>query len=309
MGQSYLCPTTLRVDPSPDRKESMFGYIYKKDAAAIAVILALCLGVGSFFDYQISSALFNIGSMYGRLIEAAGELPFELTASVAGVMLVRSARPDSKTSKWLAVLGILVNVGLTGYEIVSSLRVGGKLIAVQLVLTFVLVIAANLVVYRLTRTTEPDELTRWALMVLVVWVAQAIILNVIVKPLWSRPRMRVIEVTQGLEFQPWWVIGNPDKWAYIAAGVVKDGFKSFASGHTAHAAIGLMLAGLPAAAFKEKPSRRRMAFWTAAAVAALVAFGRIVIGAHFLSDVSCGFALVLALECLAARIAYPNGVQ
>ena len=182
----------------------MFGYIYKKDAAAIAVVLCLCLGVGSFFDYQISSALFNIGSMYGRFIEAAGELPFELTASVAGVMLVRAARPDSKGSKWLAVLGILVNVGLAGYEIISSLRVGGKLVAVQLVMTFVLVIAANLVVYRLTRTTDSDELTRWALMVLAVWVAQAIILNVIVKPLWSRPRMRVIEVTQGLEFQPWW---------------------------------------------------------------------------------------------------------
>ena len=282
----------------------MFGYIYKKDVAIIAVVLCLCLGVGSFFDYQISSALFNIGSMYGRFIEAAGELPFELTASVAGVMLVRAVRPDSRGSKWLAVLGILVNVGLAGYEIVSSLRVGGKLIAVQLVLTFALVI-----VYRLTRATEPDELTRWALMVLAVWVAQAIILNVIVKPLWSRPRMRVIEVTPGLNFQPWWVIGNPDKWSYIAAGVIKDGFKSFASGHTAHAAIGLMLAGLPAVAFKEKPSRRRVVFWTAAVVAALVAFGRIVIGAHFLSDVSCGFALVLALECLAAHIAYPHGVQ
>ena len=95
-------------------------------------------------------------------------------------------------------------------------------------------------------------------MVLAVWVAQAIILNVIVKPLWSRPRMRVIEVTPGLNFQPWWVIGNPDKWTYIAAGVIKDGFKSFASGHTAHAAIGLMLAGLPAAAFKEN---RRAAAW------------------------------------------------
>ena len=70
-----------------------------------------------------------------------------------------------------------------------------------------------------------------------------------------------------------------------------------------------MLAGLPAAAFKEKPSRRRAVFWVAAAVAAFVAFGRIVIGAHFLSDVSCGFALVLALKCLAARIAYPGGVQ
>ena len=253
---------------------------------------ALCLGVGSFFDYQISSALFNIGSMYGRFVEAAGELPFELTASIAGVMLVRAVRPDSKVSKWLAALGILVNVGLARLrDRFVPQRVGGKLIAFQLVLTFVLVIAANLIAYRLTRTTEPDELTRWALMVLAVWVAQAIILNVIVKPLWSRPRMRVIEVTPGLDFQPWWVIGNPDKWSYIAAGVIKDGFKSFASGHTAHAAIGLMLAGLPAAAFEERPSRRRVVFWAAAVVAALVAFGRIVIGAHFLTDVSCGFAL------------------
>ena len=194
--------------------------------------------------------------------------------------------------------GILINVGLLGYEIVGSQRVGGKLIAAQLVLTFVLIIAANLIAYRLTRDTDPDELTRWALMVLAVWVAQAIILNVIVKPLWSRPRMRVIEVTPGLNFQPWWVIGNPDKWTYIAAGVIKDGFKSFASGHTAHAAIGLMLAGLPAAAFAEKPSRRRVIFWAAAVVAALVAFGRIVIGAHFLSDVSCGFAWCWHLSAL-----------
>ena len=59
----------------------------------------------------------------------AGELPFELTAGIAGVMLVRAVRPDSRGSKWLAVLGILVNIGLAGYEIVSSLRVGGKLIA------------------------------------------------------------------------------------------------------------------------------------------------------------------------------------
>lgn len=287
----------------------MFGYIYKKDVAIVAVILAFCLLVGSFFDYQISSALFSSSSLFGRFVEAAGELPFELTASVAGVMLVRSAHPDSKASKWLAALGILINVGLVGYEIIGSLRVGGKLIAFQLVLTFTLVIAANVIAYRFTRDTDPDDLTRWALMVLAVWAAQAIILNVIVKPLWSRPRMRVIEVTPGLNFQPWWVIGNPDKWSYIAAGVIKDGFKSFASGHTAHAAIGLMLAGLPAAAFTEKPSRRREVFWAASLVAALVAFGRIVIGAHFLTDVSCGFALVLALECLAARIAYPNGVQ
>ena len=103
----------------------MFGYIYKKDVAIIAVVLCLCLGVGSFFDYQISSALFNIGSMYGRFIEAAGELPFELTASVAGVMLVRAVRSDSKASKWLAALGVLDQRGsgrLRDYRIAARRR-------------------------------------------------------------------------------------------------------------------------------------------------------------------------------------------
>ena len=41
----------------------MFGYIYKKDVAIIADVLCLCLGVGSFFDYHISSALYTIGNI------------------------------------------------------------------------------------------------------------------------------------------------------------------------------------------------------------------------------------------------------
>ena len=99
----------------------MFGYIYKKDVAIIAVVLCLCLGVGSFFDYQISSALFNIGSMYGRFVEAAGELPFELTASIAGVMLVRSVRPDSRGEQVARRAGRSRSTcGLVGYEIVSD---------------------------------------------------------------------------------------------------------------------------------------------------------------------------------------------
>ena len=69
----------------------MFGYIDKKDAAVIAVILCLCLLTGTFFDYQISSALFNSSSLFGRFVEAAGELPFEVTASIASIMLVRCA--------------------------------------------------------------------------------------------------------------------------------------------------------------------------------------------------------------------------
>ena len=287
----------------------MFGYIHKRDAVALALLLAACLCLGSVFDYQISCALFDPANLYGRVIEAMGELPFELCASAAGVMLVRSA-DRSRAAGWIqAVLGVLIAAAVVAYEVHGALRVEGRLALVAGLVSLTLIVVGNIAIFSATRGASPAELRRWAVMVLAVWVVQAIVLNLVVKPLWSRPRMRVIAVTPGLEFQPWWQIGHPEKAVFIAAGVIKDGFKSFASGHTAHAAIGLMLAGLPARALDERPRRRRLVFWAAVALTAAVALGRIIAGAHFLSDVTCGFALTFAAECLFARLVRPCGVQ
>lgn len=304
----------------------MFGYIQKRDTAVLAVLLAACLCLGSAFDYQVSCALIDPTSLYGRAIEAMGELPFELAASVAGVMLVRVAGERGRggrdgrglafprgrghgRDRARAVLGVLLNIALLAYEVIAVVRAGGKLVILLSALSIAATVAVNVLVYRATREAARDDLLRWAVMVIAVCAAQMIILNVLVKPLWSRPRMRVIAVTPGLEFQPWWVVGHPHAAEFIASGVIRDGFCSFASGHTAHAATGLMFAALPAAGLCGHPRRRRLVFWAAVAVTVLVALGRIIAGAHFLSDVTCGFALMFALECLAARIAYPHGVQ
>lgn len=287
----------------------MLGYFNKKDVVALFAVLTLCLATGSVFDYQISLALFDPANLFGRTVEAMGELPFEIVASVAGVMLVRGTDRARRATWWLAVVGVVLNAVLAGYEVVGALRNDGLLVPVVAVASILLTVAANVVVYRLTREASRVELLRWAAMAIAACAAQLIILNAVIKPIWSRPRMRVIAVTPGLEFQPWWVIGHPGRDSFIAAGVIKDGFKSFASGHTANAAAGLMLAALPARALRENPSRRRTVFWAAAAVAAAVALGRIIAGAHFLSDVTCGFAIMFALECIASRIAYPAGVQ
>ena len=287
----------------------MLGYIRKCDAVALALLLAVSLCLGSAFDYRISCALFDPANLYGRVIEVAGELPFELCASAAGVMLVRAADRGRATGWAQSVLGALIVAAIVAYEAHGALRVEAQLALVAGLASLVLIVVGNIAIFRVTRDASPVELRRWAVMVLAVWVVQAIVLNLVVKPLWSRPRMRVIAVTPGLEFQPWWQIGHPSKESFIAAGVVKDGFKSFASGHTAHAAIGLTLAGLPAAGLKREPSRRRVVFWAAVALTAAVALGRIIAGAHFLSDVTCGFALTFAAECLLARLVRPHGVQ
>lgn len=311
----------------------MLGYIDRRDAALLGVLLAVCLCLGSAFDYRLSCALFDPASLFGRTVEAVGELPFELAASAAGVMLVRVARagrlgdrgrggdcdsdggralngPHNRGGRCaLVALGVLLNVALLAYEVIAVVRAGGRLVVVLSALSIAATVAMNVLVYRMTRDAAPAELLRWAAMVLAVCAVQMVVLNLAVKPVWSRPRMRVIAATPGLEFQPWWVIGQPHAAEFIASGVIKDGFRSFASGHTAHAATGLMFAALPAAVLKRAPRRRRLIFWTAVAVTAVVALGRIVAGAHFLSDVTCGFALMFALELLGARIAYPRGVQ
>lgn len=312
-----------------NRKEDMLGYIDKRDAALLGMLLAVCLCLGSAFDYQFSCALFDPANLFGRTVEAMGELPFELAASVAGVLFVRVARggapgddrdgddgirapggPRGRCGRYaLAALGVLLNVALLAYEVIAVVRAGGKLVVALSVLSIAVTVAVNVLVRRATCDAAPTELLRWAVMVIAVCAVQFAVLNLVVKPVWSRPRMRVIAATPGLEFQPWWVIGQPRAAEFIASGVIRDGFRSFASGHTAHAATGLMFAALPAAGLKRDPRRRRLVFWVAVAVTAVVALGRIVAGAHFLSDVTCGFALMFALELLGARIAYPRGVQ
>ena len=77
----------------------------------------------------------------------------------------------------------------------------------------------------------------------------------------------------------------------ISLGLGEEVFKSFPSGHTASAAMIFTIASLPVFLGFEgkKYLKYRIALWSvAAAFTLIVAVSRLIMGAHYLSDVSAG---------------------
>ena len=115
----------------------------------------------------------------------------------------------------------------------------------------------------------------------------------LIKDNMHRPRYRLISTTDEVAFHNWW---QPcTKYNELKDSYPHDNFKSFPSGHTAETAILLVgITFLPLA--DEKYERYQLpVFYAGCGLVLLVAIARILAAAHFLSDVSMGATIMLAL--------------
>lgn len=108
------------------------------------------------------------------------------------------------------------------------------------------------------------------------------------------------------DFTRWYVAGGqPDKEWMRATFGTSDAFKSFPSGHTRGAAATFYLATLGAVLGLSK--KKQIALWVFAVVfTGLVALSRIMVGAHFFSDVLIG-GTVGFLCCVLSKEFFVNG--
>ena len=88
-------------------------------------------------------------------------------------------------------------------------------------------------------------------------------------------------------FQPWYIMGSEMKDKLMALGIAAEEFKSFPSGHTACAITALVFSTLPLIADKKSPLSK-IIFIFGFIFAVIVGFSRLIMGAHFLTDVTMG---------------------
>lgn len=117
----------------------------------------------------------------------------------------------------------------------------------------------------------------------------------LLKPIFSRLRYRAMVATNDTTFSGFlnWFQINPNNTlteAQISANLSKDIFKSFPSGHTAAATSILSLLSLPFL-FNQSKTTKILIYTLCPLFVVTVAFARIVMGAHFLSDVA--FAMII----------------
>lgn len=137
-------------------------------------------------------------------------------------------------------------------------------------------------------------------------IGMMIVINVIKIP-WGRPRMRLLLATGNESyFQPWWKLGGSLKAKLIAEGVASDEFRSFPSGHTGCAACAMLAILLPTVC-KRLRGKERLCLIVGAVWTAVVAFSRLMMGAHFLTDVTAATAITLGIAWLGIWLCYFNG--
>lgn len=280
----------------------MLSQDFKKKCLIVVVTLLAMLGVGSFFDFQISSALYDPNNVYGIFFASFGQVPAMLCWSFGGVILVRLAKDKNIFIKILAFVGcalfnLLALAALTfdPYQYIKVLP-----IAVCFVIALIIAGVSNYAFYKATENTSKEDLKKLCIVLIGAMLLSNIIVNIVKVP-WSRPRMRMIAEQPLASFQPWWVIGCEAREALMALGVASEEFKSFPSGHACCAACMMLLCVLPLVSEKMK-GKENILFAIGFGFPLLVALARIIAGAHFLTDVTVGMTVTFIVEFILVYI-------
>lgn len=268
----------------------------KKERICVFGIGLALLAFFTFTDLQISQLVFT-KNLYGRVFEVVGELPFLFLSATAACLLFRfRAKPNRVAGVLLgmlsAVLAILI-AGMGGFMTVNYLadNMGRDLPGFLAALSGMAILAPAVLLAWSVPEERGREAVTYAIIAIVYFVAVLVVMNGL-KSIWGRMRMR--EMTDPLaQFTPWYVING-------RAGEFNK-YASFPSGHTMNSAAVILLSllpmFLPSLQGKEKRLRAAAYVWIV-----LVGSSRVVMGAHFASDVTVGALLSLALFDVISRL-------
>lgn len=249
-----------------DKKISLISHTIVLSIAAALLIVA------SFYDLAINHALSNSESVYGLLFVSLGEFPAYIILPMCGVIwfyadlgikdkrLLIVARVASAILVWL---GFFI-WGAMGSRITESPKVIELSALYSILFAFFTLLLGKYLKINFTKYV------RFAVFALFVMLVSLVVIRLI-KIGWGRMRYRdMLKVGDFTGFTPW----------YIPNGY--NGNTSFPSGHTASACNIFIFVVL----FNGK--RRYIANGVALLFVVLTMFSRIVVNAHFLSDVLIG---------------------
>lgn len=271
-------------------------------------LCAILLVIFAFYDLPIMQALYNPYNVFGRLGELVGEAPTQLLGVITGFIIFRCRDKSTKARNIVfAIVGLFLALFFAGYgggqihlylhsELAHYSFQPGIWFAVVIALVYLLVGAA---IAFLLPISNPREAFTFAFFFLIFYVSTIVVMNVL-KFFWARPRWRFLVKEYGdgaaTYFQPWYVWGF--RWHF------SDSYASFPSGHTMNALCWICLTG--ASSFLDKLKGKE---WVVRLIvyvwAALVAFSRTFMGAHFSSDTTAGFLVELILFDLMGTFFFP----
>lgn len=279
--------------------------ISRSNILILSGILASLFLVGSFYDLRVSENLLDKQSSFGIFFAAFGAWPMVLALTTAGTLLIVFRDQERRR------VGVLQAAG--GIAILSAATIAGLVMPtlyfdlnqyVIYLISTILTVAGVWGAVLLSKGANRRMAIRVAVLLFVVVAAEILIVNIL-KIGWERPRMRMLVEQPAVVFEPWWNFGNDSKEQLLAAGVESDDFKSFPSGHAANAAV-LMLLSVLGSLRKGLAKYVGVLFWVGAFWTGVVVLSRIIVGAHFITDIVAGVTVTFAVILVAYRMVFKD---
>lgn len=290
------------------------------------IVFGVLLVFASIFDYEINVLLadLNVGEYisqnpFGRTLDVVGELPIYFFLIYSCSVIFWNAF-YSKNAKVKYVLMVIMAglIFFTSYYIPNRAfgtleEIGGRVIEskpldVALDVLFALAIS-SVSIFGVMATGKERIKKQLGLAIVIIFTAACSqLVTQGLKVVNKRVRFVALNVLGSDEyFTPWYKInGYPEEFKAITAIIGNsDCLKSFPSGHTSAAGIVYCLIALPYV-FEGLNTKKWKAIFVVVAVVytGAVALSRIVMGAHYFSDVLFGGSLTFFFTLLAIWLLY-----
>lgn len=269
----------------------------KKIVFSIGIVLLILF---TFTDLQISMAV-AVKPSIAKILEIVGEIPFTLLAACGSVLLVRFRDRKSILKNIAALIGggalFLLFSFMGGFMTWNYISRNFGTIPTALAAVIGLLAAAAAIGIAMQVPEENrKQALRYAATALLYFLIVIVIMNSL-KTVWGRMRFR--EMTDPLnEFTRWYQI--------CGRGKFDDAFASFPSGHSMNSAGVILMILLPdlipALEGKGKMLRIFAYIWCVT-----IGFSRVLMGAHFASDVTVGVMLSLLIFEILYTFLYRKG--
>lgn len=268
----------------------------KREWKYLLAIGVVCLIIGGIWDLQISHVLYHADSLYGKFFEAFAVFPAVLIASFCSMGLFVTRKKDGNVkSRILAVFYFFLTAGL----IYTASTLPGWYLKNWTWTGRALIIVFALAEYKLAlycKESNEKEFRKAAKIGILLLIFSFLVYNG-AKFIWGRERYRhMVKVGTFAGFSRW----------FLPQGIAfSNDFMSFPSGHSANAAIVVWITLLPGFLpfFRGKENFLKVISY---GWLVLSMCSRIVIGAHFLSDVTMGAGITLAIFYLLCKKIKPS---
>lgn len=252
----------------------------------IAFILIL---IGSLYDLQISQILYDGESAISLFLAGYGESPALISSWLGAMILFEQAKKKANKQVYFKIVLWMI-IPLYIFVETYIYYVDYLVLGILLQLGICFLIAG--VIYQGIGKQDEEKRYAFGLLCLMLPVIQ-IVLCSFLKVIWARPRFRSIRLFEGLEFVDWYQIKTNYRSAFLSQHLLGfNEFTSFPSGHTSNACCFIILTCLPWLNSNfEKHQKLLLGF--AYSFTIIVGVSRIILGAHFLTDVIFGFLITL----------------